>query len=62
MQDVIRFISKMPSAAASTDAGAPLGSLLLLVGGILAVVAALLGRSGFTGRDHGASALCCAVC
>lgn len=29
------------------------GSLLLLIGGSLAVVAAVLARSGFTGRDHG---------
>lgn len=28
------------------------GSLLLLVGGLLAVVSALLARYGFTGRDH----------
>jgi len=38
----------MSAAAAGGSARVPVGSLLLLVGGVLAVVAALLGRSGFT--------------
>lgn len=32
---------------------ANIGSLLLLLGGIFAVVSAFLARQGFTGRDHG---------
>lgn len=33
--------------------GVNVGSLLLLIGGLLVVVAAVLARNGFTGRDHG---------
>lgn len=51
---------KMRPRSMSTGGGhsVPVGPVLLLVGGALAVLAAVLGRYGFTGRDHG---LCSAV-
>ncbi|KAL4130198.1 hypothetical protein PRIC2_006204 [Phytophthora ramorum] len=41
--------ARSPGAASR---GVNIGSLLVLIGGVLAVIAALLARHGFTGRDH----------
>ncbi|OWY90676.1 Heat shock protein70, partial [Phytophthora megakarya] len=43
--------ARRPKGAAALGA-VNIGSLLLLLGGVFAVVAALLARQGFTGRDH----------
>ncbi|KAG7383493.1 hypothetical protein PHYBOEH_009884 [Phytophthora boehmeriae] len=43
---------KSSSRASAASRGVDVGSLLVLIGGIFAVVAALLARQGFTGRDH----------
>ncbi|POM79524.1 LOW QUALITY PROTEIN: Hsp70-like protein, partial [Phytophthora palmivora] len=43
--------ARRPKGAAALG-GVNVGSLLLLLGGVFAVFAALLARHGFTGRDH----------
>ncbi|KAG2512412.1 hypothetical protein BBO99_00008321 [Phytophthora kernoviae] len=43
---------KCCSHAPAASRGVNIGSLLVLIGGIFSVVAALLARHGFTGRDH----------